>query len=270
MARRTRQSLGGIGVSLPPEADRAAYREAFLARVGSIRSFQQMFNQLPGIYFCVKDRQSRLVWGNEALFERLNVSEDEMTGTTDYQYFPQHVADSFVRDDQAVVRTGRPILNRVAVWYNEQRILDWFVKNKFPLRDAAGKIIGLIVSIQNYEGMHHAQTPFSELSRVIEHIRSHAGERIAVTDLARISGVSPRHLHRRFRRAFGLSVQEFLSKTRIQGAIDALIRTDHPISAIALEFGFCDQSAFTRQFGSYTGTTPAAFRRRHSVRPGRT
>jgi AraC-like DNA-binding protein len=54
-----------------------------------------------------------------------------------------------------------------------------------------------------------------------------------------------------------------------QGAIDALLRTDHPISAIALEFGFCDQSAFTRQFGSYTGTTPAAFRRQHSVKPAR-
>jgi AraC-like DNA-binding protein len=269
MPRRIRPAPAGVAIPLPPRVDRAAYRERFLGRVPSIRSFQQMFNQLPGMHFCVKDRRSRLVWGNAALFERLNVSEDQMTGTTDYQYFPRHIADSFVRDDQAVMRTGRPILNRVAVWYNEQRILDWFVKNKFPLRDAAGRIIGLIVSIQNYEGMHHAQTPFSELSRVIEHIRSHAGERIAVTDLARISGVSPRHLHRRFRRAFGLSVQEFLGKTRIQGAIDALIRTDRSISAIALESGFCDQSAFTRQFGAYTGTTPAAFRRQHSVEPAR-
>jgi AraC-like DNA-binding protein len=243
------------------------YREKFLAEVGSIRSFQQMFNQLPGIYFCVKDRHSRLVWGNQALFERLNVTEDEMTGTIDTQYFPQHISDSFISDDQDVIRTGKPLLNRVAVWYNEQRILDWFVKNKFPLHSSSGKIIGLIVSIQNYQGMHDAQTPFSDLNRAIEFIRANPREKILVSDLARVSGVSPRHLHRQFHNAFGLSVQEFLTRTRIQGAIDALIRTSQPISDIALDFGFCDQSAFTRQFREHTGATPRRFRKLHSITP---
>ena len=44
-----------------------------------------------------------------------------------------------------------------------------------------------------------------------------------VEELARLSGVSPRQLHRKFREVFGMSVQEFLTKTRVQAASDALL-----------------------------------------------
>jgi AraC-like DNA-binding protein len=190
-----------------------------------------------------------------------------MPGTVDEEYFPRHIAESFVRDDLKVIRTGVPLINRVAVWYNEQRILDWFVKCKFPLRDHRGKIAGLIVSIQNYDGIRDAQTPFSEVSRAIDYIRENSRERISVPKLAANSGVSPRHLNRRFQSAFGVSAQAFLAKTRIQATIDALLRTAKPISEIALEFGFFDQSAFTRQFRENTGFTPKQFRQLHMLKP---
>jgi AraC-like DNA-binding protein len=246
-------------------ARRAALRRKFLSKIGSIEPFQQMFNHLPGVHFCVKDAQSRLIWGNNALFHRLDIAEDDMAGTTDDQYFPVHIADSFVRDDQMVMRTGKPLLNRVAVWYNDQHILDWFVKNKFPLRDRSGKIIGLIVSIQSYEGMRAAHTPYAELSEAIDYIRSHLRERISVAVLAKLSGFSARQLHRKFCRAFGLSVQEFLTRTRIQAAEDSLIRTNRSISEIALDLGFCDQSSFTLQFRLNTGLTPRRYRQMHSL-----
>ena len=250
-----------------PIRERIALRENFLKQIPSIESFQQLFNQLPGVYFCVKDLRSRLIWGNEALFRRLNMSEDKMPGTVDQEYFPAHVAESFIADDQRVLATGKPLINRVAVWYSEQRILDWFVKCKFPLRNQAGRIVGLIVCIQNYEGMHDAQTPYSELNRAIDYIRKNSRERISVARLASISGVSPRHLHRRFHEAFRLSAQEFLMKTRIQATVDALIRTNMSISEIATDFGFCDQSAFTKQFRKHTGYTPRKFRQLHAIKP---
>ena len=161
--------------------------------------------------------------------------------------------------------TGQPLLNRIAVWYNDQHILDWFVKNKFPLRSSNGKIIGLIVLLQSYEGMRHAHTPFRELSRAIDYIRDHLRERISVEELAKLCGFSSRHLHRKFLQAFGLSVQEFLIKTRIHAAGDSLVRTNRSISEIALDFGFYDQSSFTQQFRLNTGFTPRKFRKLHSL-----
>ncbi|MFO1446777.1 MAG: helix-turn-helix domain-containing protein [Opitutaceae bacterium] len=248
---------------------RAALRREFIDQIGSIEPFQQMFNQIPGLHFCVKDAQSRLIWGNDALFQRLNVHEDDMVCTDDDQYFPAHIAEDFIRDDQMVLSTGKPLLNRVAVWYNQQRILDWFVKNKFPLRNRAGKVIGLIVSIQSYEGMKHAHTSYADLSRVIDYIRHHLGEDLTMDHLAKLGGVSPRQLHRRFKGAFGLSVQEFLMRTRIQAAQDSLIHTSRSLADIAQSFGFCDQSAFTQQFRKSTGMTPRKFRLRYTVHVAR-
>lgn len=245
----------------------SAARQKFLARLGLFQPVIEMFNQLPGVYFFVKDTHSRLMVGNQALLDRLEVSADGLVGTTDHDYFPAHVAESFIRDDRQVMRTGQPLRDRVAVWYNEQHLLDWFVKNKFPLRNAAGKVVGLMGTIQSYEGMYHAHTPLREVSKVIDHIRKHLHERISITRLAALNGVSPRHLHRRFRRAFGLSAQDFITRTRVQAAEDALIRSNQTILEIALSLGFCDQSAFTRQFREYTGLTPGRFRRRYSLAP---
>jgi AraC-like DNA-binding protein len=53
---------------------------------------------------------------------------------------------------------------------------------------------------------------------------------------------------------------EFVLRTRIQGASEALARPDLSILQITVDFGFCDQSAFTLQFRRHTGMTPKQFR----------
>lgn len=55
-------------------ARRAALRRKFLLKIGSIEPFQQMFHPLPGVHFCVKDAQSRLIQGNNALYQRLAIA----------------------------------------------------------------------------------------------------------------------------------------------------------------------------------------------------
>ena len=55
-------------------------------------------------------------------------------------------------------------------------------------------------------------------------------------------------------------------RARIQAASDELVTSDKSVAQIAGEYGFCDQSAFTRQFRQHTGETPLAFRRRRRKR----
>ena len=169
-----------------------------------------------------------------------------------------------MRDDQKVFATGKPLLNRVEIWYNEQRMLDWFVTNKLPLKDESGNIIGLMGTVRSYEGSRKLLLPFSQISAAVEFIRTHHRERISVTDLAHHSGLSPRQLNRKFNDAFGMSAQDFLTKTRLQTASDALLNTALSIAEIAQKFGFCDQSAFTQAFRKHTGITPLKFRKRYA------
>lgn len=248
----------------PSTEQGAALRDKFLARVGSLAPFQQLFDHLPGISFFVKNAKSQLISASRHKRRRLDVAnEGELAGTTDYDYFPPHIADSFVRDDQQVMRTGRPLLHHVEVWINEQRMLDWFVTNKFPLRDRSGKIIGVIGTVQSYEGKRDTHLPFSEIGAAVDYIRGNLQEKISVEQLAKLCAMSPRQLHRKFRLAFGIGVQEFLARTRIQAASEALARTKRPIADIALDLGFCDQSALTHQFRQRTGSTPRQFRQRY-------
>ena len=60
-----------------------------------------------------------------------------------------------------------------------------------------------------------------------------------------------------------MSSQEFILRNRVHGAAVVLRETDEPIASIAVDFGFCDQSAFSKQFVKQLGSTPAAYRRRY-------
>jgi PAS domain S-box-containing protein len=71
-------------------------------------------------------------------------SEAEALGKTAFELFPRELAEQFYRDDQTVIQTGQPVVNR------EERIplpdggTRLLLTTKLPLRDSAGDIIGLI------------------------------------------------------------------------------------------------------------------------------
>jgi AraC-like DNA-binding protein len=241
------------------------FQQNFFRLMGGPQQFHLLFEHQPGVYFFVKDRQSRMVCASKPFWEHLGAkSEAEIVGRTDDDFFPPHASDHFQRDDELVMSTGKPLIGRVELWYNEQRVLDWFVTNKLPIRDTQGEIIGLMGTVRSYEGQRRTMQPMSMINSTVDYIRGHHHEKLTVEELARKAALSPRQLHRKFREVFGLSVQEFLIKTRIQAASDALLKTDQTIAQIAADFGFCDQSAFTQLFRKHLGITPRRFRQRYA------
>lgn len=239
----------------------------FFSQIGAVSQFQQLFENLPDVYFFAKDAHSRLMAASRPILQRFQLdSEEELIGTTDHDHFPTHIADNFVRDDQHVLRTGQPLINRVEIWYTEHRLLDWYVTDKLPLRNMTGEIVGVMGTVRSYEGGRKHVLPYTQISDAVEYIRKRHRGKITVAEVAALAGVSPRQLHRRFQEVFGMSALDFLTKTRMQAASEELLKTDRPIVDIAIDFGFCDQSAFTRQFKNHVGQTPLKFRRQYSDR----
>jgi AraC-like DNA-binding protein len=70
-------------------------------------------------------------------------------------------------------------------------------------------------------------------------------------------------LRRRFQEEFGMGIAEFVIKLRIHAAADALLKSAESLAEIALQNGFCDQSAFTRAFRAQMGMTPRVYRLRY-------
>lgn len=237
----------------------------FFNAIGAVQRFQELFEHIPGIYFFAKDVDSRLMDASPSILERFGLdSVEQLIGTDDYDFFPAHIAAKFVHDDQLVMRTGSPLIGRVEIWYTEQRLLDWFITNKLPVRDADGRIVGVMGTTRSYEGSRRSLQTYTQIDKVVEYIRNQHEGRVTVTHLAEIAGLSPRQLHRKFMEFFGMNVQEFLSKTRIQAASEVLLNSDEAIVDIALRFGFCDQSAFTQQFKKHVGVTPLKFRKQNA------
>lgn len=87
--------------------------------------------------------------------------------------------------------------------------------------------------------------------------------------LASACGMSANGFARAFRGSTGLSPRQWLISFRIARAQEMLADSAAPLSAIALDCGFCDQSHFTRTFTQMAGKTPAVWRReaRHRVTP---
>ena len=92
-------------------------------------------------------------------------------------------------------------------------------------------------------------------------------ERIAMGDilpdvasLAVEAEVHPAYLARTFRRAYGLSIGQFARRVRLEWVARQLAETGLPLSAIAFQAGFADQSHLTRAFRAQWGVTPRQYR----------
>ena len=88
----------------------------------------------------------------------------------------------------------------------------------------------------------------------------HFSETLKLTQIAAEVGVHPVYLATAFRRKFGVTVGEFVRRLRIEHACAELKKKDLPLSAIALQAGFADQSHFSKVFKSYVGMTPREYR----------
>lgn len=98
------------------------------------------------------------------------------------------------------------------------------------------------------------------LARVKDTIQAYYANDLTVSDLASIAGLSRAHLTRAFSAAFRMPPHVYLNAVRISQA-QKLVRLGIPLTTVALECGFADQSHFTRRFKGAVGATPSAWRR---------
>jgi len=129
------------------------------------------------------------------------------------------------------------------------------------LTAAVVELLSATTSISS--GTRKAAPPW--LVRVRQAIRDEPA-RIALRELADDAGVHEGHLTRAFRRYFGSSVAAYSRAVRTRIAARALLATNRPLSDIALDAGFSDQSHFHRVFRRHFGTTPGNWRRQRDRR----
>jgi PAS domain S-box-containing protein len=76
-------------------------------------------------------------------------SQDAVLGKTDFDFPWSHNAERIRADDAAIIRSGVPQLNREDHLLFADGSVHWFLINKLPLHDQAGKTIGLLGTIED-------------------------------------------------------------------------------------------------------------------------
>jgi AraC-like DNA-binding protein len=97
--------------------------------------------------------------------------------------------------------------------------------------------------------------------KVRDYIDSHVTGPVFVEDLCALIDRSKAHFSRSFKRTFGVSPHAFVIWRRLELTAQYMLRTNAPLSDIALRCGFTDQAHFCKHFRQSTGQTPAAWRR---------
>ncbi len=108
------------------------------------------------IYF--KDTDSRFILCNKALAERIGLKNpEEASGKTDYDFHPPDRAREFHEDEQRIILTGQPMVNKV----EEQIALDgsriWASVTKVPTRNRAGYLTGIMGISRDITALKHAE-----------------------------------------------------------------------------------------------------------------
>ena len=81
-----------------------------------------------------------------------------------------------------------------------------------------------------------------------------------VAELAQEAGLHPSWLGTAYRRATGEGLMEAAARFRVEHATRLLRETDAPLTQVAMDAGFCDQSHMIRSFKRVLGRLPSAVR----------
>jgi AraC-like DNA-binding protein len=84
---------------------------------------------------------------------------------------------------------------------------------------------------------------------------------LTLDELARVAGLSPNHLLRMFKHAFGQTPHQYLTAKRLEHARHLLAHTNQPVTEICLAVGFASLGAFSWLFRRHIGVSPAEYRR---------
>lgn len=99
------------------------------------------------------------------------------------------------------------------------------------------------------------------MEKLTEYLAANFRERITLEDAAKQVYLSKYRLSHLFVQHTGFHLVEYVNYLRVEAAVDALRRTDRPITQVAYENGFRDISTFNRVFRRYTGHAPGDYRR---------
>ena len=226
------------------------------------RLVEQVADLMHDTAFFIKDASGRYVLVNQSLVERHGLTDKSlMIGRRPCDVCPGDYGRIPTEQDAQVLRTGRPIIERLELFWRRPNMPVWGLTSKFPIRDESGRVTGLIgISKDLASSMNPAEVS-PRVAQTLRYLEMAYDKAVSPSLLARKAGMSAVRFARVIKRIYGISPMQLITKTRITAGSRLLRETDATIAEIALDCGFADHSAFTRAFRAVTGMSPTESRK---------
>ena len=106
----------------------------------------------------------------------------------------------------------------------------------------------------------HPQT-YKSLSEARDFMRYAYGRQLSLPDVAARANLSPFHFLRVYKRAYGETPHEFLTRLHVVRAKTLLARVSHNVTEACFEVGFSSLGSFSNLFADRVGLLPSEYRR---------
>jgi len=103
------------------------------------------------------------------------------------------------------------------------------------------------------------------VNRARDYLHAHLSGPVPLFEVAAAACLSPFHLLRVFRSAFGQTPHQYLNHCRLERAKLLLEKTAIPVTGICLECGFTSLGSFSALFHKRCGMSPRAWRKRRGM-----
>lgn len=114
--------------------------------------------------------------------------------------------------------------------------------------------------LEQHRDRHTETTTQRAILECAQYIEQHYQEALERDMLAKKFSISSSYFSVLFKKYVGCTPVQYITKVRIEKAMELLKESSLPVSAVALEVGFNDPLYFTRVFSRRVGVTPRQFR----------
>lgn len=233
------------------------------------RLVEQIADLMHDTAFFIKNAEGRYLVVNQSLVERHGLADkSQMIGRRPCEVCPGDYGRIPAEQDAQVLRTGRPIIERLELFWRRPGMPVWGLTSKLPIRDAQGRVSGLIGISKDLTARVSREEVPPAVAQALRYLEGAYDQPLSPSSLACQAGMSAARFARLIKRIHGLSPMQLITKTRISAGSRLLRETNASVAEIALACGFSDHSAFTRAFGAVTGLSPTEHRRENKPQSG--
>ncbi len=138
------------------------------ARAHERSLLRTVINIMPDQIFA-RDQEGRFILNNLSDAQAMGMNDPEaLLGKTDFDFYPPDLAAQYRADNEAVMRSGRPLLNREERSQDAAGKVRWVLTSKVPLRNAQGDITGIVGISRDITDRKRAEEKLAEANRELE------------------------------------------------------------------------------------------------------